>query len=94
MIQDRLVYLAWDAVKLSGQRRQKNSTIWMNQSYLNNNTMGGVDIADQLRGTYRPDHWLRNRKWWWAMWYWSLGVHLVNAYIMYVNLNVLAGKNK
>ena len=27
-----------------------------------NNTMGGVDIADQFRGTYRPDHWLRNRK--------------------------------
>ena len=32
-----------------------------------NNLMGGVDIADQLRGVYRPDHWLRNRKWRWSI---------------------------
>ena len=57
-----------------------------------NNTIGGVDIADQLRGTYRPDHWLRNRKWWWAIWNWSLGLQLVNAYKIYVNLNLDAGK--
>ena len=54
--------------------------------------MGDVDIADQLRGTYRPDHWLRNRKWWWAIWNWSLGLQLVNAYKIYVNLNLDAGK--
>ena len=57
-----------------------------------NNTMGGMDIADQLRGTYRPDHWLRNRKWWWAIWNWSLGLQLVNVYKIYVNLNLNAGK--
>jgi hypothetical protein len=31
-----------------------------------NNNMNGADIADQLRNQYRPDHWMRNRKWWWA----------------------------
>ena len=59
-----------------------------------NNTIGGVDIAYQLRGTYQNDHWFCNRKWWWSIWNWSLGVHLVNAYIVYVNLNVQEGKRK
>jgi hypothetical protein len=31
-----------------------------------NMNMNGADIADQLRNQYRPDHWIRNRKWWWA----------------------------
>ena len=73
---------------------EKMAFLRLNQIDSYNNTMGGVDIADQLRGTYRPDHWLRNRKWWWAMWSWWLGVNLVNAYIMYVNVNMLAGKEK
>ena len=29
--------------------------------------MGQVDISDQLRGVYRMDHWLRNFKWWHAL---------------------------
>ncbi len=31
-----------------------------------NMNMNSTDIADQLRGVYRPDHWMRHRKWWWA----------------------------
>ena len=29
-----------------------------------NTGMNGADIADQLRGSYRFDKWLRNYKWW------------------------------
>jgi hypothetical protein len=40
-----------------------------------NNNMNNVDIApDQLRGQYRPDFWMRHKKWWWAVFIWGLGV--------------------
>ena len=28
--------------------------------------MNYVDMSDQLRNQYRPDHWMRKRTWWWA----------------------------
>ncbi len=31
-----------------------------------NNNMNLTDILYQLRGQYRPDHWMRNWKWWWV----------------------------
>ena len=50
-----------------------------------NYNMGNVDIADQLRNTYRYDtQWHRNRKWWWAIWWWGFQTLLTNSYIMYV----------
>ena len=45
--------------------------------------MGQVDIGDQLRGSYRYDHWLRKRKWWWALWMWLIQMLETNAYILY-----------
>jgi hypothetical protein len=33
-----------------------------------NNGMNKVDQVDQLRSTYRFDHWTRTGKWWWAIW--------------------------
>jgi hypothetical protein len=45
--------------------------------------MNSTDIADQLRGSYRPDRWMRQRKWWWAFFIWSIGVACVNAYKIY-----------
>ena len=39
-----------------------------------NNNMNGTDISDQLRNQYRPDHWMRNRKWWWAFLFGQLGL--------------------
>jgi hypothetical protein len=48
-----------------------------------NNNMNSTDIADQLRGSYRPDRWMRQRKWWWAFFIWVIGVAGVNAYKIY-----------
>jgi hypothetical protein len=45
--------------------------------------MGHVDVADQLQGNYRIDHWQCQYKWWWSIWLWGFGVLLVNAYIFY-----------
>ena len=59
-----------------------------------NNTIGRVDIAYKLRDMYQHDNWIRKRRWWWAIWNWSLGLQLINAYIKYVNLNVQDGKRK
>ena len=53
----------------------------INNSY--NHGMGGVDIADQLRDYYGFDHWSRQRKWWWSIFLWAMGVLLVNAYVLY-----------
>jgi hypothetical protein len=51
-----------------------------------NQNMNGADIADQLRNQYRPDHWMRNRKWWWAFFIWGIGMASVNAYKLYDNM--------
>ena len=45
--------------------------------------MNSTNIADQLRGNYRPDRWMRQRKWWWAFFIWAIGVAGVNAYRIY-----------
>ena len=49
--------------------------------------MGDVDLADQLRGVYRLDRWLRNCKWWWSMLLFYTGVLLTNAYRVYLRVN-------
>jgi len=59
------------------------SFLRMNNIHTYNSTMGNVDIADQLRGSYRLDYWARNRKWWWSLVFWMLGVFLTNAYVVY-----------
>ena len=45
--------------------------------------MGNVDQADQLRLQYRIHYWIRNRKWWWAIFLWTYECSLTNAYILY-----------
>jgi len=59
-----------------------------------NNGMNDVDISDQLRKVYCFNRWLRNRKWWWAIFMWALGVILVNAYVAYVSANTLIWRKK
>ena len=55
----------------------------MNNIDAYNNEIGNVDLSDQLRGTYRCDIVVRNKKWWWGIWFWALGLMLVNLYYMY-----------
>ena len=50
--------------------------------------MGFVDLADQLRNVYRPDHFSRKRKWWTAMFWWAHGVCMTNAYIIYIRVQI------
>jgi hypothetical protein len=59
----------------------------LEQNNFYNNSMGDVDVSDQLRNQYRFDHWLRMRKWWWSILLWWVGVMLVNAYIFYKRIN-------
>ena len=53
--------------------------------------MGSVDVADQLRTHYRVDHWMRNTKWWWAIFWWCFQMLLTNAYLAYVNFMKIHG---
>ena len=45
--------------------------------------MGGVDITDQLHNYYCIDHWMQKRKWWWCVFFWGVGVLLVNCNVSY-----------
>ena len=70
---------------------EKNETedlrfLRLNQIHKYNKEMGGVDIADQLRGVYRIDRFVRNRKWWFSLLFWGIGVLLTNAYKLYISV--------
>ena len=58
----------------------------LNQIDKYNNGMGDVDVADQLRGVYKLDCWVRNSKWWWSMLFFSMGVLLTNYYKFYLQM--------
>ena len=48
-----------------------------------NNGMGDVDQADQLRLQYRSQYWLRNQKWWFAIFLWIFECSHTNCYVLY-----------
>lgn len=90
VMKERLVY------NVDSERMETLRFLRLNINDFYNNNMGHVDVSDQLRNTYRFDHWLRQWKWWWSIWLWSLGVLLVNAYATYQLVMEEAGvpKNK
>ena len=51
--------------------------------------MNNVDVADQLRLQYRIHNWIRNRKWWWAMFFWSFETSITNYFILYKKIHLL-----
>ena len=59
--------------------------LWLSINNDYNYRMGGVDIVDQLRNYYHFDHWMHKRKWWWSVFFWAIGVLLVNCYVPYKN---------
>ena len=70
--------LAWDK-STSTMRLGRFIRLAINDSY-NMNT-NKFDIADQLRGSYCPDRWMRKQMWWRSMLCWGHSTLLVNAYI-------------
>jgi hypothetical protein len=52
-----------------------------------NQNIDQTDIADQLRGQYRPDCWIQHKKWWWAI----FGGALVFQQLMHINSMSLCG---
>ena len=51
----------------------------LNIIHMYNFGMRSVDVADQLRMQYRPDRWMRNRKWRWSIFLWGLGGYAKNS---------------
>ena len=56
--------------------------------------MNSVDVADQIWNSYKFQHWMRNRKWWWALFMCGFGIMLVNAYILYKTDHIIIWYNK
>ena len=56
----------------------------MNNIHHYNSTIGNFYHVDQLRRSYRVDHWLRNRNLCWLVVFWVFGLFLKNAYVLYL----------
>jgi hypothetical protein len=61
----------------------------VNNNY--NGEMNDVDISDHLRKIYEFNHWLRNKKWCWAIFLYAMEVLLTNAYLVYCSVMDEAG---
>jgi hypothetical protein len=74
------------------QKTEYIRSLRLNVFHKYNHTMGHVDVADQLRGSYQIDIYdVRNRKWWRAILFWAFGTLLTNAYVVYIKVNIAEG---
>ena len=46
--------------------------------------MGVFDISDKLRNYHRIKFEVRNKNWWWYIFFWGVGFILNTAYIIYI----------
>ena len=79
----------WDK-ESSCMRLGRFLRLFINDSY--NMNMNNVDVADQLRGGYRPDRRMRKQKWCCSMFFWGNGTLIVNAFIAYRRYMEMEGK--
>ena len=63
----------------------------LNVNHEYNFGMGGADIANQIRGSYRFDHWLRWYKWWHSIFWWGVQVLMTNSYKCYRRCHEIEG---
>ena len=80
-------YIEWDEKDQKVWSSELGSRVSMKYLCLNligdyNIHMNSVDLADQLCNCYRFNHWFWNRKWWWAIFLWAIGIAATNGYIM------------
>ena len=54
-----------------------------------NFNMNNVDMADQLRLQYKIHNWIRNRKWWWSIFFWILETSLTNCFVCYKKFMIM-----
>jgi hypothetical protein len=66
----------------------------LNDIHKYNHTKGHADVADQLRGSYQIDIYVRNRKWCWAIMFWAFGTLLTNTYVVYIKVNIAEGVDR
>ena len=78
----------WDR-ESSTMRLVRFLRLTINDAY--NNKMNNVDITDQLRGSYRPDRWMRKQWWFWSMFFWGHGTLLVNVYVAFNRFREMMG---
>merc|ERR1711865_615504 len=85
MVSGRIEWIEITKKVYNVDNEQWEDVKFLRMNFINNynHTMGQVDITDQLRGSYRIDIWVRNRKWWWTMVFWGIGTLLTNAYVVY-----------
>jgi hypothetical protein len=80
--------IEWIVKKRKVWNKQTNKMEWIeflrlsvNDDY--NGNMNDCDVQDQLRTVYRFDYWLRQRKWWWAIFLFAFQLLLTDAYVSY-----------
>ena len=82
--------LVWDA---AAQARVSITFKRLNVIDDYNFGMNSVDLADKARMLYRPDTYLRFRKWWWSIFVWLIGLVALNAYVLYAAKTRAQGLN-